>query len=210
MPQETGPDERPTWAAGLADDGLRDVLGEAFRLLARGVADRRSAFHTPTLATVDLDGRPRLRTVVLRAFDARGPELRVHTDARSAKVAEIAAMPMVGLHAYDPGGRIQVRIDARATLHHGDAIARDARIASRAMSRVCYGTEPAPGSLIPAADAFVLPKSPDEVEAGAVHFVVVACRLTALEWLDLAHTGHRRASFAFAQDGAVAGRWLAP
>ena len=72
---------------------LDDVLAESFRLLARGVADRRSPFHTPTLASLNADGAPSLRTVVLRGFDPARRELRVHTDARSAKLAELAAEP---------------------------------------------------------------------------------------------------------------------
>ncbi|NBR79124.1 MAG: pyridoxamine 5'-phosphate oxidase, partial [Alphaproteobacteria bacterium] len=60
-------------------------------MLERGAADRRSAFHTPTVATIGLDGRPRLRTIVLRACDTANRSLRFHTDARSDKINELRA-----------------------------------------------------------------------------------------------------------------------
>jgi len=60
---------------------LDEIRADAFRLIARGVADRRSPFRTPTLATVGVDGRPRLRTVVLRAFDAAARRIVVQRRA---------------------------------------------------------------------------------------------------------------------------------
>jgi pyridoxamine 5'-phosphate oxidase len=72
----------------LADD-LSLTLEEAWSRLTGGVRDRRSPFHTPAIATIGLDGRPRMRTVVLRGADAGQGVLRFHTDLRGGKVAEI-------------------------------------------------------------------------------------------------------------------------
>ncbi len=46
---------------------------------------------TMTLSTVGLDGYPSARTVLLSRFD--GHRLHFHTDRRSRKVAELAALP---------------------------------------------------------------------------------------------------------------------
>lgn len=189
-------------------EDLAAIREAALALLARGAADRRAPAHTPSLATVGLDGRPRLRTVVLRSVEP-GPVLRIHTDRRSAKVAEIAADPRVALHVYDAGEAVQLRIDAVATLHRGDAVADAAWVASRPMSRICYGMEPGPGAPLPAGGAFTLPGDPDAVEAGRSAFVVILCRVTALEWLHLAASGHRRARFTVGGE-ENGGRWLAP
>lgn len=188
---------------------LQAVLAEATRLLSRAVADRRSPLHTPTIATLGLDGRPKLRTVVLRGFDTARRELRFHTDARSPKIAELRAEPSIGIHVYDPGARIQMRIDATATLHADDAVADNAWLASQPMSRVCYGTAPAPGTPIGEGAAFTLPAGPHDIAAGRANFVAVMAHIDALEWLHLAHTGHRRARFRWNADGAE-GTWLAP
>lgn len=188
---------------------LQAVLSEATRLLSRAVADRRSPMHTPTVATIGLDGRPRLRTVVLRGFDPARRELRFHTDIRSEKVAEMRSDPRMGLHVYDPGSRIQIRLGARATLHTDDAVAENAWQTSQPMSRVCYGTRPGPGSAIEAGGSFSLPDGPGEVADGRPNFVAVTGVIDELDWLHLAASGHRRALFRWEALDCTA-TWLAP
>ena len=61
-----------------------------------------------------------------------------------------------------------------------------------------------------AADAFSLPSTDDEIAAGRVHFRAVVITIETLEWLWLAHGGHRRAEYVFAADGGVSARWLVP
>ncbi len=185
-------------------DDLEACLAEAVRLLGRGVADRRCAFHTPTLGTLGRDGAPSLRTVVLRGFDAAMRTLRVHTDARSAKAAEAAHDPRVALHFYDPGHRIQVRLAGRAALHSADAVADAAWAATQRQSRFCYAITPAPGTPI----AAPLPAPADDAGARP-NFLVVCVTFDRLEWLWLAAEGHRRALFTWA-GGARAGQWLTP
>lgn len=198
------PDPRATPA--FADD-LAEMLAHAWACLARGVADRRSAFHTLTVATIGGDGRPRLRSVVLRAAEPSAARLRFHTDARSDKVAELAADPRIALHGYDAGAKLQIRIEGRASIHGEDALADAAWAASRPMSRECYGTQPAPGSAIPGPGAFSLPQDEAACDAGRVNFRAVVVAAETLETLYLAHSGHRRARFDL-RTGE--GEWLAP
>ncbi|MGU3537656.1 pyridoxamine 5'-phosphate oxidase family protein [Methylobacterium sp. A54F] len=186
---------------------FREALWEA---LARGARDRRSAFHVPTLATVDAAGRPRARTVVLRAVDAAAGTLRVHCDRRSDKAREIAGSGAFALQAYDPDATLQVRAEGRATLHTDDALADAAWDAAQAMSRVCYGAEPGPGTVLPAGGAYALPDAEAARTLGRPHFAVLLLRPERLEALYLARAGHRRAAWAREADGAWTGRWLAP
>jgi pyridoxamine 5'-phosphate oxidase len=188
---------------------LQAVLADAMRLLARAVTDRRGAMHTPTIATVGLDGRPRLRTVVLRGFEPARREFRFHTDVRSPKVAEIARDTRVAAHVHEPGSKVQIRLEATATLHGDDAIADAAWLASQPLSRTCYAAQPGPGVPIGEGGAFTLPATSAEVEAGRRHFVAVVARIDSLDWLHLAHAGHRRALFRWSGD-ACEGHWLAP
>ncbi len=192
-------------------DDLEATRTEALRLLASGVEDRRSPFHTPTIATIGRHAlQPRLRTVVLRAFDAVRPSLRFHTDRRSPKADEIQANPQVALHVYDPARKVQVRIEGWARLHADDAVADAAWASSRLMSRQCYGAEPGPGSAIAAGGAFTLPEPTEEATAiGREQFCAVTVEIGSLEWLYLAVRGHRRAHFDWTSDG-WSGRWLAP
>ncbi|GGK54398.1 pyridoxamine 5'-phosphate oxidase family protein [Salinarimonas ramus] len=198
------PDPRETPA--FAND-LDEMLAHAWRQLARGVKDRHSPFHCPSVATIGLDGRPRLRTVVLRGVEPSAARLRFHTDRRAFKVAEIAVDPRVALHAYDPAGKLQVRIEGRARVHATDAVAEDAWTGSRMASRACYATTPSPGEVIPAPDAFTLPQSDAEILAGRPHFTAVIVEIDTIETLWLAHSGHRRARFDLATGE---GAWLVP
>ncbi len=190
-------------------DDLDETLRESWRLLCRGVGDRRSPFHTPTLATVRDDGSPSMRTLVLRAVDPIHRHLRLHTDVRSGKFREIMARPGVALHFYDPKRKIQLRIDGRARLHRDDAIAAAAWDATRPFSRLCYRNEPSPGREIADPSSIRVEHDPDAADAGRENFAVIRVEVDRLEWLYLAAAGHRRASFAW-QDVKLSAMWLVP
>lgn len=199
--QETAPARRPR--PSFADD-LDETLAEALRLLARGAADRRSPFHTPTLATIGVDGAPQLRSVVLRGFDVAARVLRIHTDLRSAKWEELQLEPRCQLHVYDVGAQIQLRMSCRARLHAGDAVSAGFWQASPPSCRKIYANEPAPGTALE-----VPSPSGSDPDAGAVHFAVLLLEMDALEWLWLSHDGHRRARFGW-EAGGTRLQWVAP
>lgn len=184
---------------------LAEVRAEAFRRLAHGVADRRSAFHTPALATLGPDGAPAIRTLVLRGFDPGTRTLALHTDRRSGKWAELAAEPRAALHAYDAAAQVQLRLSGRAALHAGDAVAAAAWAGSGPGSRLSYGIAPAPGTPVPEP-----PPAPREAEGGGeAHFAVILLRFDRMEWLHLHHAGHRRARFHWRPEG-LEETWLVP
>jgi len=186
---------------------LDATLAEALRLLARGVADRRHGFHTPTLASIGLDGAPQARTVVLRGFDPAARSLRIHTDARSAKVAEFAADPRATLHMYDASAQVQLRLAGHVSLHAEDTVADTAWAASRPMSRMIYALAPGAG---PGTPLEAPQPAPTDPEAGRPHFRVLLMRVARLEWLWLAAAGHQRARFTWDEAGAPAATWLVP
>jgi pyridoxamine 5'-phosphate oxidase len=191
-------------------DDLMETLAEAWRLIARGVADRRSPFHHPTVATVGLDGFPQARTVILRACDVPARRLRFHTDARSMKIAETTADPRAAIHFYDPGAKIQLRLAGELTPHRDGAIADEAWAGSRVFSRQCYSVMPGPGVPLAAGGDFTLPDVTDAATAGGrANFVAVTFDVQRLEWLYLAAAGHRRARFDFTGE-APAAVWLTP
>lgn len=71
-----------------------------------------------TLATVAADGGPDARTVLLTEFDDDG--FYFHTDARSRKVAEIAAVPLVAITILWPGFTKQIVIRGTAEVASAD------------------------------------------------------------------------------------------
>jgi pyridoxamine 5'-phosphate oxidase len=191
-------------------DDLGQTLAESWRLIARGVADRRSAFHHPTVATLGDDGRPRLRTVILRGCDVSSRVLRFHTDLRSEKVSEIRRDNRISLHFYDPGSKIQLRLEGTAEINTHNALADAAWAGSRVFSRQCYGIVPGPGTTIGNGQDFSLPETTDTATAaGRTNFCAVTVHVERLEWLYLASSGHRRALFRW-DEGTFDARWLAP
>lgn len=192
------------------DASLDDMLAHLEQLLTQAVGNRHMAFHTPVLLNIDTDGRPRGRTVVLRAFDAQHRQLRCHIDIRSAKAQALAKNNQVGWTFYDPALKWQVRLQATATVHHADAVARQAWLASQRMSQVCYGTIPAPGSVILQGKDFALPAEPDAIAAGQENFAALVCCYDEMEALWLGFKGHRRMRFCWDRGGGLQAEWLAP
>ncbi|MFY8106159.1 MAG: pyridoxamine 5'-phosphate oxidase family protein [Elstera sp.] len=181
---------------------------EAWALLARGAVDRKSPYHLMQLASLAQSGsgevEPRVRTVVLRGVERAEKRLRFHTDARSPKVAELAACPRVQALFYDPGHKIQLRLTARAA-PASESVRTEAWEKTGRLGRVCYAVTAAPSApqLGPAADF--------AAEADPTVFQPMILTVTALDWLYLASEGHRRAAFSYGPTGDLtAATWLVP
>lgn len=185
-------------------DDLDGSLAEGWGLLVRGAADRRSPMHTISIATVDAEGLPSVRTVVLRAADPTRWRIRFHTDARSRKLDELARQPTVAVLAYHPQAKIQLRLTGQARVLAGDDAAPIwAQVTPH--GRQCYRVARAPGEPIATpADGAAL--DPD----GRERFRAVEVEVSAIEWLYLAAAGHRRARFRRDAEGQVASEWLVP
>lgn len=200
------PNDKRTGGAPLLAcyDDLAASCAYGWSMLARGVKDRKSAFHTPSVATITENGSPTIRTVVLRGCASDAKTLRFHTDTRSGKIAQLQKNPRAAMHFYDAGAKIQLRLAVRLEMLSGAAF-DDAWAATRPMSRECYQVTQSPGSAIaePAHVQFDAAASQD----GAAHFVPVAAHVLRMEWLYLAARGHRRALFDFEHDTQS---WLVP
>ena len=194
---------------------LDAVLSDIWARLVRGGADRRSAFHTPVVASIDAEGTPQQRVMVLRKTDEAARTMRFHTDIRSAKADQIGADAPISVLGYDAAAKIQIRVSGRGCINDTGAQADAAWAASSPSSRRCYLATPGPGTLAAIATSG-LPKSfenrvPEraETEAGRPNFAVLIVEIEALEWLYLAADGHRRARFLRSSDSWQGG-WLIP
>jgi 3-hydroxyisobutyrate dehydrogenase len=201
------PDDEPDLAA---------ILENVWYLLDKGVRQRKHGFHLPTVATFDPATGPTCRTVVLRGVDRGARRLRFHTDARSAKVAQIQREPRIGLTFYDVSDETQVRVQARAHVHFADASAEAAWEATRPFSRRCYLAENAPGAATEAPTSglpdWAVDATPtaEQSEAGRENFAIVLCDIVSFDWMFLSHRGHRRARFVWDDSGALHWEWAQP
>ena len=180
---------------------LAASLEMAWQLWGRGTVDRHSGFHTPVVTSVDADGNPQARTMILRAVDREARTMRFHTDVRSAKINHWKAKPHVCILGYDASKKIQLRVDGRVVLHTTDAAAEKAWRSSRPESRAAYGVKIAPGVAL---DAPCDATPPDE---GRENFAVALVHIDTLEWIYLNAEGNRRAIFSW-QNNELKSNWL--
>ena len=197
-------------------DDLAGTLERSWRLLETAVADPASPARTPVLISVDADGLAQGRTVVLRDFNRQQRQLKVYTDVRSAKVAQLRAQPNCTLVGYQPDPMIQLRLNTRAVIHHDNELTRDAWIVMPGPNRCNYLTDPDPGSLSveptdgrPVITAESVPTQ-KENEIAYSHFSVIVFTVNELEWLYLPRRGHRRAQFIWDEADSLQSHWLIP
>ena len=124
---DVAPIEHPTRLTG----GDFTEADEPLRLFAAWFAEaKRSEPVNPeamTLATVDADGRPNARMVLLKAFDEHG--FVFYSNAESVKGRELAAAPQAALAFYWKSLQRQVRL--RGHVEAVSAAEADAYFASR-------------------------------------------------------------------------------
>jgi hypothetical protein len=151
------------------------------------------------LATRDGEGAD-ARTVVLREADQAARTLRVFSDSRSAKVAQLLAHPQGTLVMWS--SRLSWQLRLRVVLQvETDGLALASRWARLKLSPGAqdYLSPLAPGSVLDGSST----AAPVVHDRG--HFALISVEVQAIDWLELHGEGHRRACF-----DAAGARWLAP
>jgi len=185
-------------------------LQQAWRILREGAADRRSPLHTPSVATVTRAGAPSQRIMVLRAVDEDRRRLRFHSDLRGSKVTEIGHQGGISVLGYHPDAKVQLRLSGNAVVQSNGAEADAAWEQSSLYGQRCYLAEPGPGSAVDGPTSGIHPAiegvkpTAEQVSPARANFAILRVEVQAIEWLYLAHRGHRRALFHW---DAAANRW---
>jgi pyridoxamine 5'-phosphate oxidase len=192
-------------------DDLDLSLAEVQRMIEQGAADRRSAAHSPVVATLDENGAPSQRVMILREIDWTARKLRFHTDARTDKVP---ARSEASVLFYDPGHKAQIRLGGLAVIKTAGNAVDEAWASSTPFARRCYMATAAPGNRtdIPTSGlpASIEGRQPEEAQLAPAraNFALLLFEVQSIEWLYLANAGHRRARWKF-QD-SWQGSWLIP
>jgi pyridoxamine 5'-phosphate oxidase len=175
-------------------DELRQRLWQE---LQRAAVDRHHDWRTPVLATTGLDGLAQARTVVLREVRQPQAQLLMYTDARSPKVAELLAQPVASLLCWSTRLNWQLRLQLRFEVSQND------EEANAAWERVRQS---------PSANDYLAARAPGSALAGAhealldtPQIAVLRGQVIAMDWLELARAGHRRARL-----DAQRVEWLVP
>ena len=190
------------------DDDLTAVESHVWAALERG-----SPFHWPSISTIDPAWGPTTCTVVLRSVDRATRSLVFHTDLRSRKIVNLRANARLAWHFFD-SERVQIRARAVAVLHTDDAFADKewSRLSPGSQRTYCAtdpgAARPSPDTGLPAG-WFERALTASEVARGRQNFCAVVTRALEIELLYLGSAGHRRARFAYGEEGVEA-TWLVP
>ena len=186
----------------MDDLSLATLLEHIIERLAAAPAKSQDPWRTPALATLDTQGLPTLRTVVLRGYRERS--LEFHTDTRSAKWDELSKVHQSAWCFWDPETKEQLRIQGECTLHHRDAASQVAWKRLPAHTQASYGVDSAPKTSIQDADSF------DFIgDLQDTHFGVIRSTAFSMDWLKLGRPKHKRAQFTWLQD-TWQSTWLVP
>ena len=165
-----------------------DIRQRVWAELQRATHDRHHEWRTPVLATVGAGGWPGARTVVLRQADARLATLVFYTDSRSPKVAELMAAPHASFVFWSKRLSWQLRVQAHITVQtSGSQVDEVWERMRQSPAAGDYLAPAAPGALLPGASE---PPAPAGLQH---HLAIVTAQVLAIDWLELARAGHRRA-----------------
>lgn len=174
--------------------------------LEQSLGGRSAELRNIQLATLSPGGGPGIRTVVLRAFERLPAFAEMHTDARAAKVRDIAHASQVSLLAWSPAAQLQIRLDGSARLHRDDNVTRDRWDKLSPRARNTYGLRAEPG--LPIQDPAEQVHLPQEQQFQ--QFSVIRVSLSNVDILHLdPDGGQTRASGRFTPSGIIAS-WIGP
>ena len=195
----------------------------ALSALERSLHERGSDLRNVQLATLSPQGRPGLRTLVLRGFERSPASAEMHTDARAAKARDIAHAGQVTLLAWSSADQLQIRLDGDARLHRDDDVARARWEGLSPNARNSYGLRADPGSRVaappPRSGWRAAPGAPGAAPDDRSHlppeqqflqFAVILVSLSGIDVLRLGPEGSQtRACGRFTASGIDA-RWSGP
>ena len=182
---------------------LKGIYKDIWLSLENAVVDRKSGFHTFTLATITNDV-PDARTVVLRGCDKKNNILSFHTNHKSHKIQDISKNNKVSALFYDKNDKTQFRISGEANINNGSSYCKKKWNSMSKQSRQCYYQNIDPGKSI---------DSPEQVKTVlnddiSKTFTIIDIEIIKIDWLYLSSSGHTRAKFI--RENYFQGEWIAP
>ena len=164
-------------------------------LLAQGVVNKRSKFHTPTLSTIN-GNAINSRTIILRKVDKKTKMLFFYSDSRSRKVLNIKQNNNVTVHLYEPRFKLQVQLYGYANIENKTEKTKDIWHSLKSFSKKNYLSELSPGEKINSLDD--LKYNADNEEA-FYNFSLIYFKVSKLECLQLSEIKNIRVEFVYTE-----------
>lgn len=178
---------------------LDEAWNQVFHELKRATVDPRHPFRNFWVSTIDENGRPNSRTVVLRKFTDEN-RILLYTDIRSDKAKELNKNPHAMLGFYHKHKRLQVKALGDAKIHHQNELSEQEWKESGHKGAHSYTSLTEPGKPL------VTPGDAHHWKLDDPHnFSVIEIRICEWEFLQLNGTQHLRSKKT---DSKM--NWIAP
>ena len=165
-------------------------------LLAQGVVNKKSKFHTPTLSTVN-GNMINSRTIILRKVDNKTKMLFFYSDSRSRKVLNIIQNNNVTVHLYEPRFKLQVQLYGHAKIENNSEKTKNIWSSLNGFSKKNYLSALSPGEKIDSLDN--LKYNTDNEEAYS-NFSLIHFKVSKLECLQLSDIKNIRVEFVYTEN----------
>ena len=175
-----------------------DVLAhEAWARLAQAADDPTHPMRLFLLATVDADGLPDARLMVLRGAERSLGKIWFYTDRRSEKVDQLRKRPELCAVAYDRRDGVQLRLRGAAAIHELNSQAAQHWSQTSRIFRALYASPDSPGVPLRQPDPRLMSMkkamNASEEENARCNFAVIETLVESIEWLQVTDDDQRRA-----------------
>ena len=164
-------------------------------LLAQGVVNKKSKFHTPTLSTVN-GNSINSRTIILRKVDNKTKMLFFYSDSRSRKVLNIIQNNNVTVHLYEPRFKLQVQLYGHAKIENNTEKTKNIWRSLNSFSKKNYLSALSPGEKIDSLDNL---KYNTDNEEAFYNFSLIYFKVSKLECLQLSDVKNIRVEFVYTE-----------
>ena len=164
-------------------------------LLAQGVVNKKSKFHTPTLSTIN-SNTINSRTIILRKVDNKTKMLFFYSDSRSRKVLNIIKNNNVTVHLYEPRFKLQVQLYGHAKIENNSEKTKNIWSSLNSFSKKNYLSALSPGEKI---DNFDDLKYNTDNEEAFYNFSLIYFKVSKLECLQLSDIKNLRVEFVYTE-----------
>ena len=164
-------------------------------LLAQGVVNKKSKFHTPTLSTVN-GNMINSRTIILRKVDNKTKMLFFYSDSRSRKVLNIIQNNNVTVHLYEPRFKLQVQLYGHAKIENNSEKTKNIWSSLNSFSKKNYLSALSPGEKI---DSLNDLKYNTDNEESYYNFSLIYFKVSKLECLQLSDIKNIRVEFVYTE-----------
>ncbi len=170
----------------MSPQQITQITQSIWSELQNACIEKNHAWRTPVLATVDVNGYPNARTVVLREVDANQQQFIIYTDRRSPKVQDLQHCTSAEIVFWSPTLHWQLRAKTEiAVLTEGTLVEQAWDHIKHSAAATDYLRNQLPGSIIE--------HTHDTSQTSLEHqLCVLLANVIELDWLELARTGNRR------------------